>query len=161
MRIISIDPGPEESAYAVIVDGKPSDFGKLPNEQVLTQVYLNAVLATDCICERIRSYGMPAGASLFETCEWSGRFQQAWILGNTHKKWHWLPRKEVKLNLCGSPRAKDANVRQSVIDRFGGKDKAIGTKKNPGPLFGCSKDCWSAVAVGLTWMDLQKLEVSR
>lgn len=157
MRIISIDPGPEESAYAVIMDGEPEEFGKVPNEQLLTLAYVNAHFATDCVCERIRSYGMPAGASLFETCEWSGRLQQAWLLGNEGAGWHWLPRNDVKLNLCGSPRAKDANVRQAVIDRFGGKDKAIGTKRNPGPLYGCSKDCWAAVAVGLTWLDLQKV----
>ena len=62
----------------------------------------------------------------------------------------------MKLNLCGNPRAKDANIRQAIIDRFGGKAAAIGTKKNPGPLYGVSGDVWAAIAVGLTWQDRQR-----
>lgn len=157
MRIISIDPGPEESAFCIFEDGRPVAFRKAHNADLLSALRKTIDSGSDCVCERIRSYGMPAGASLFETCEWSGRFQEAWEVKGIRYQWHWLPRKEVKLNLCGSPRAKDANVRQAVIDRFGGKDKAIGTKKNPGPLYGCSKDCWAAVAVGLTWLDQQKV----
>ena len=35
--------------------------------------------------------------------------------------------KEEKMNLCGSMKAKDSNIRQALIDRFG----EVGTKKNP------------------------------
>jgi hypothetical protein len=42
-------------------------------------------------------------------------------------------------------RAKDANIRQALIDRFG----AVGTKKMPGPLFGVSSHYWAALAVAV------------
>jgi len=53
-------------------------------------------------------------------------------------------------------RAKDANIRQALIDRYGpGKDKAIGQKKTPGPLYGFKSHEWAALAVAVTWMDQQ------
>ena len=65
----------------------------------------------------------------------------------------------MKLALCGSARAKDANVRQAIIDRFagvGGKAVAVGTKKTPGPLYGISNHKWSALALCLVWIDKKK-----
>jgi len=58
----------------------------------------------------------------------------------------------VKLHLCGSARAKDTNIRQALIDRYGGS-AAIGKKAAPGPLYGVSKDVWSALAVAVTAAD--------
>jgi hypothetical protein len=40
-------------------------------------------------------------------------------------------------------RAKDANIRQALIDKLG----AVGTKKAPGPLYGISGHLWAALAV--------------
>jgi hypothetical protein len=62
-----------------------------------------------------------------------------------------LPRRAVKLALCGDSRAKDANIRQALIDRFGGKDAAVGRKAAPGPLYGISRDVWSALAIAVTY----------
>jgi hypothetical protein len=65
-----------------------------------------------------------------------------------------VKRREVKIHLCGSMKAKDANVRQVLLDRYGpGKAKAVGLKRSPGPLYGFSKDLWSALAVGITWIE--------
>jgi hypothetical protein len=61
-----------------------------------------------------------------------------------------LPRRAVKLALCGDSRAKDANIRQALIDRFGGS-AAIGRKANPGPLYGISPDVRSALAIAVTY----------
>jgi hypothetical protein len=55
----------------------------------------------------------------------------------------------VKLALCGDSRAKDANIRQALIDHFGGS-AAIGRKAAPGPLSGISRDVWSALAIAIT-----------
>lgn len=49
--------------------------------------------------------------------------------------------------------AKDANVRQALINRFGGKDAAIGRKAAPGPLYGISRDMRSALAIAVTGHD--------
>lgn len=101
--------------------------------------------------EMIASQGMSVGQETFDTAMWVGRYVEAWdsccfdsIL---------VYRREIKLHLCGSSRAKDANVRQALIDRFGGKDKAIGKKSSPGPLYGVSKHAWAALAVAVFCFD--------
>jgi hypothetical protein len=99
--------------------------------------------------EMIASYGMPVGAEVFDTCVWIGRFTQAWPAATVP-----IFRKDVKMHLCGQTKAKDKNVRQALIDRFGpGKDKAIGKKAKPGPLYGYSGDLWAALAVAVTYYD--------
>ena len=148
MRLLAIDPGPAESAY-VIWDGAILQYGKLPNDDI-RRLFQERYL-TDAVCERIRSYGMPAGAELFETCEWAGRF---WDVAYSRGiDWHWLARKDVKINLCGSMKAKDANIRQALIDRLG----PPGTKKQPGATYGISGDLWAALAVAVTFSDLRKV----
>ena len=148
--IIGIDPGPTESALVTYGDGPKwnvigsNDYMR----QILYEPQLrdrDAVLAI----EMIASYGMPVGREVFETCVWIGRFVECWPL-----PWRYVYRKDVKLHLCGSLRAKDANVRQAMLDRFpatgGGKVPQIGTKKQPGPLYGFKSHMWSALAVAIT-----------
>ena len=64
-------------------------------------------------------------------------------------------RREVKLYLCGSIRAKDANIIQALIDRFapGVSNKGKGVKKSPGFFYGFKKDVWQAFALAVTIMD--------
>ena len=93
--------------------------------------------------EMIASYGMAVGREVFETCVWIGRFKQAYPDPDAVKL---VYRKDVKLHLCGSARAKDANIRQALIDKLG----PVGTKKAPGPLYGVTSHAWAAVAVAVT-----------
>lgn len=147
MKIVAIDPGNEESAYCLIDSEtyKPIEFGKISNEQMLMKIieldYSNLIL------EMVASYGMPVGASIFETCVWIGRFIQA----RKCPDYEYIYRKEEKINLCNSMKAKDSNIRQALIDRFG----EVGTKKNQGWFYGFKKDIWAAYAVGITWLDKQ------
>ena len=55
-------------------------------------------------------------------------------------------RLDEKLNLCQDSRAKDANIRQALIDRFasGTPNGGKGTKKAPGWFYGFSDDVWQA-----------------
>jgi hypothetical protein len=53
------------------------------------------------------------------------------------------------MNLCNSMKAKDSNIRQALIDRFG----EVGVKKAPGWFYGFKKDVWAAYAVGVTYLD--------
>lgn len=161
MIILALDPGTTHSAWVKyntgsMLDGPPMirDFGYAANEEVLRWVndpgYCNVFVS-----EMIASYGMPVGAEVFETCVWIGRFIQAaesW--GATARVY----RKDVKIHLCGQPRAKDGNIRQAIIDRFGGKERAIGKKSHPGPLYGISGDVWAALAVALTYADTMAKE---
>jgi hypothetical protein len=148
--LVAIDPGPEESAYVLMRGGELFGFGKEGNESLVKRL-----AHTSChggrrilVIEQVASMGMAVGAEVFETVFWSGRFAQAW-----QGDWDRVKRHEVKSHLCHHPRAKDGNIRQSIIDRFGGKEKAIGKKKSPGPLYGISGDVWQALAVAITWTE--------
>ncbi len=149
--ILAIDPGPSESAYVLWDGSRIVRYSKVVNELLCDGIMTNCVEADEMVIEKIASYGMAVGEEVFETVYWSGRFTQAFY---AHlKPVFWITRGEVKMHLCQSMRAKDANIRQAIIDRFGGKDRAIGKKATPGPLFGVSGDVWSALAVALTWSD--------
>jgi hypothetical protein len=146
-NVIAIDPGSEESAIVFMrADGRPGEFRKAENRHILTQVAETAGWWHMAI-EMIASYGMPVGKEVFDTCVWIGRFIQAFDGPFTL-----VYRRDVKMHLCGNNTAKDSNIRQALIDKFGpSKDVAIGTKKSPGPLYGVSKDIWAALAVGVTY----------
>ncbi len=151
MRVIGLDPGYIESAFCVYDGSYPRDYRKIRNEDLLQMLseMANGVL----VIEQIKNYGMPTGDELFDTVLWSGRFIQEWhSLG---RQWARLTRKQVVGHICNSGRATDANIRQAIIDRYGGKEKAIGRKKTPGPLYGLSKDCWSALAIAITWHEME------
>lgn len=151
MIVLAIDPGNEQSAYVVLGEqGNLHSFAKLPNHSVLHNLpgMRDANLVDALAIEMIASYGMPVGREVFETCVWIGRFIEAW--GGPYTL---VYRKDVKLHLCGQPRAKDSNIRQALIDRYGGKDRAVGKKATPGPLYGVSADVWSALAIAVTFAD--------
>ena len=153
MKILAIDPGNIESAYCIIDTKtyKPLLFGKIKNEEILkclqNNKYCDFNMIKDIVIEMIESFGMPVGKEVFETCVWIGKFAEASGL-----KENYIYRKEEKMNLCQSMRAKDSNIRQALIDRFG----IVGTKKNPGWFYGFKKDIWSAYAVGVTYLDKLK-----
>lgn len=127
MNILAIDPGNIESAYCLINADtyKPLEFGKVENQYLKGWLSLNAEKYSRCIIEMIASYGMAVGESVFQTCVWIGRFTQ--VAECEEKETEYIYRKEEKMNLCGTMRAKDSNIRQALIDRFG----EVGTKKNP------------------------------
>lgn len=153
--IVAIDPGDKMSAF-VRYDatvGMPVAFGKFDNETILDRLdtqrqHEEQFFGAHLAIEMIASYGMPVGREVFETCVWIGRFIQAW-----RGSYSYVYRKDVKLHLCGQPRAKDSNIRQALIDRYGGKDVAIGKKNSPGPLYCCKADIWQALAVAVTYGD--------
>lgn len=153
MKILAIDPGNIESGYAIIEmpDFRLIEFGKVKNEELLEDIeerfiYDNSI---DVIAiEMVASYGMAVGKSVFDTCVWIGRFIQA--LSNDGVDY--VYRKDEKMCLCGSMKAKDSNIRQALIDRYAKHDfkNGKGVKKNPDTFYGVSKDVWQAIAVGVT-----------
>jgi hypothetical protein len=149
-RILAIDPGPELSASVVLIGGLPSHAQKGPNTDLLIHLRHKDPDPTAPIMaiEMIASYGMAVGKEVFETCMWIGRFIEAW--DSARGLYRLVYRRDVKLFLCQSVRATDSNIRAALMDRYGGKAKAIGSKANPGPLYSLKKDMWSALAVALT-----------
>lgn len=150
MRLLAIDPGPTESAYVLLDDhGQPEVWDKLPNASLLAILTHLTFSASELVVEMVASYGMPVGAEVFDTCVWIGRFIERW-----GGEFRLIYRTDVKLHLTNQRRAKDANVRQALIDRYGpGKDRAVGRKATPGPLYGLTGDCWAALAVAVTAAD--------
>jgi hypothetical protein len=140
--VLAIDPGTTHSGVVHFAGGIPLTAGVYPNGDVLTHLseWRGAVA-----CEMIASYGMAVGKEVFETCVWIGRFIQA----AGPERVRLIYRKDVKLRLCGSPRAKDANIRQALIDKWGGKAEAIGTIKKQGPLYHVKSHAWAALAVAV------------
>ena len=150
MKVLAIDPGNRQSAWCMI-DGetlKPLSFGKEENQVVLDAVQQRSY--DSIVIERVASYGMAVGRDVFETCEWVGRFTQAASVPPDY-----VYRREEKLHLCGDSRAKDANIRRALIDRFAQHDlkNGKGTKKNPDWFYGFSADVWQAYAVAVTYVE--------
>jgi len=159
MKILAIDPGDTESAFVVLdtatiflaTQGTViTQIGKCPNHELIGKLARLEIECDTAVIEKIESFGMAVGAEVFETVFWSGRFAET--LQHCRIPWNRLPRKAVKMHLCGTMRAKDAHIRQALIDRYGGPS-AIGKKKTPGALYGISGDVWAALAVAVTWAD--------
>jgi len=155
--ILAIDPGTAKSAWCVFDGLKVVDCDIEPNKVVRAKLISLDLSGYRVAIEMIASYGMPVGKEVFETCVWIGRFFEI-ASSKIDCAGCWMVyRQEVKLHLCNSPRAKDPNIRQALIDRFeptgGGKIPQIGTSKQPGPLYGVSNDIWAALGVAITFHD--------
>ena len=147
MRVVAIDPGTEQSAF-VVFDGKSViECAIIPNHEMKQRLADNNFGGAEvCGIEMIASYGMSVGKEVFETCVWIGRFMERSQLTTIR-----VFRKDIKLRLCGTTKAKDTNIRQALIDKYG----APGTKKNKGPTFGVTSHLWAALAVADYLIDQQ------
>ena len=150
MIVLALDPGTTQTGWCLLDDTAVKRSGVNSNSDVL-QLAVGLHNDVDVLAiEMIASYGMAVGREVFETCVWIGRFQQAWRDPDAVQL---VYRRDVKLHLCGSPRAKDPNSRQALIDLYpatgGGKTPQIGTKGQPGPLYGVSSHAWPALAVAV------------
>lgn len=145
--IMAIDPANEQSAFCIInkENNEPIFFDKMYNDEML--MMLENRHFDFMAIEMVASYGMAVGKTVFETCVWVGRFIQ--LAHSRNIPYKFIYRKDVKMNLCGTMKAKDSNIRQALIDRFG----EVGTKNNQGFFYGFKADIWSAFAVGITYLD--------
>ena len=163
--IYAIDPGPTKSAFVVWDGATVRDSGWTENGFV--RQHVQDFLAMGIYDERednhtprrlaiemVACYGMAVGAEVFQTCVEIGRFREAAGQHTGDENIQLVFRKDVKLHLCQSMRAKDANIRQSLLDRFG----PVGTKKTPGPLFGVKSHVWAALAVAVTASEMEPVK---
>ncbi len=151
MQILAIDPGTTESAWLVYDTQHQEIYGRgICSNEVLIMGVLSD-WDGPVVCEWVECMGMPVGKTTFETVYWIGKFSEH------ADPFHRITRRDIKLHLCGTARAKDTNVRQALLDRFpptgGGKTPQIGTKPKPGPLYGVRSHLWSALAVAVTYAD--------
>lgn len=153
MKILAIDPANLESAYCIIESNsyKPISFDKIENNKMFDVLKANKDIKK-IIIEEVRSYGMSVGQTVFDTCRWYGRFEQFALDTIPDVEVVYICRKDVKMNLCGTMRAKDSNIRMALIDRFG----VVGVKANQGWFYGFKADVWSSYALGITYLDIIK-----
>ena len=143
--LIGIDPGPQIQSF-VIFDGKQvldrGDVSVADMVGIFTDSpdLMVAIEYIDCM-------GMAVGSETFATVFNIGRLYSA-----VSERCRLIPRRDIKLHLCGSCRAKDPNVRQALIDKVG----PVGRAKAPGPTYGIANHLWAALAVAATAVDLQK-----
>ena len=150
--LLAIDPGNVESAYVVVDKNlKPIEFGKIPNEDMLPTINSACFHGRikEVAIEMVACYGMPVGKEVFDTCVWIGRFVQE---AEGYANVNYVYRKDEKIHICGNMRAKDSNIRQALIDRFG----VVGTKKDKGWFYGFKGDIWSSYAVAVTYKEMRK-----
>jgi len=180
MEFLSIDAGTTESACILVKDDmqdvmKVEYHAILPNDAMLRIIEEHYKLL---VIEEVTHMGMPVGRDVFETVRWGGRFEQAAVAKGGIVTY--IPRTRIKINMCGSAKAKDSNIRQALIDRYGGDETAIGGKKckdcygkgwrgrfhdpcnlcdgtgwksKKGQLYGITSHVWSALAVAVTYID--------
>ena len=160
MRILAIDPGNKSSGW-VVMEGRKVIGGNSDecNHQLGAVIYKTVGSCDVVACEWIQSFGMTVGKEVFDTCRWVGRFEET--AKRCELPWRLVYRRDVKLHLCQSTRAKDGNVRQAILDMYpasgGGSRPQIGTKKQPGPLYGVSGHMWPAVGLALTVQESEQL----
>ena len=151
MKILSIDPGPVFSAF---VKWETENSTILSKGKVLNSEMMRIVKEDEYdefIIEKMQCLGMAVGESVFETSYFIGRLlERANPLSIGFVRT--VQRGKIKMHHCGSMRAKDANIRQALIDRLG----EPGTKKAPGATFGVSADIWSALAIALYHADTRQ-----
>lgn len=156
--ILSLDPGNELTGY-VLADSetrKPIEFGKIPNRELANMMIQGTLKFDEFVTERMESMGTLIGRTVLEACEWIGRFSQiAEFLGC---EVNFVYRHEEKINICGDSRAKDANIRRALIDRFAKTSNGKGTIKQPDFFWGFRSDIWSAYAVLTCYLDKKDLD---
>lgn len=181
MKLLSIDPGNVQSAWILFTDGEITEFGITPNTDMPDHFDGLEHVAI----EYMRPRGNATAQEEFDTQFWAGRFVQA-LCGDDVIPWTPVSRMQVKMHVCGKPTVKDAHIRRALIDDwYGGDATAIGNKKcrkckgkgtykrdvcgvcggskwlhPPGPLVGIHDDLWSALAIGITWLETKQPHVA-
>jgi hypothetical protein len=146
--ILGIDPG-ENKSGVVLFDSKANRV-LWAHEMEVSQLETNLQFAWNekpdvIVCENIVPMGVPFSSNLRATCRVIDRLE--FIAETLWIQWVCITRNQVKVTLCGRCKGvKDANVSCAVQERFGGRKAALGTKKQPGPLYGVSGHCWQALA---------------
>lgn len=157
--ILAIDPGDETSA-AVLFDAvawRPLAFYELSNAAMRCVVQESR--ADALAIEYTPPYAMSTAAGhnyvprqVVDTAIEVGRFIECRRPGTGYAL---VSRLDVKKHLLGRSVGNDTAVAAAVLDRYGGTpQRAKGTKKAPGPLYGIKgSHLYAALAVAITYAE--------
>lgn len=149
--LVGIDPGPEKSGFAWRDGCGVWRFSHSCNwEMELTTGSRTLVAIEEIVGKFVKGQGW-LGQSVMDTARWSGRFEERAIHNGAAVVL--IPRSTVSTRWTGTATAKPSVIKAAIVDKFGGKEKAIGTKRYPGPFYGTrtlGDHVWMALAVALT-----------
>jgi len=152
MLILGIDPGPRSSGLVLYAWDQTGPG-------VVVQSIKDATLDTvrkfiddladmeDAVVVVERTQAGPPSTQVVLTTEVVGRIMERCDAQNVRYDTYY--RRDVLQALaCARIGNKDSLVRMACIELHGGdKATAVGTKKNPGPLYGVSSHAWQALGV--------------
>ena len=155
--IIAYDPGNEQTGWVVSLEDnskliyKNKDLNTICFEK--TKEFVKKYNVVKVGCEYPSSYGMAVNQTLLDTCTFCGIL--GYFFKNNNIPFELIFRKSVKMFLCGSVRAKDAEVNTRVRE-YVGEDYTIKTpnlwywneevEANGGNRY-CNGDMYAAIAV--------------
>ena len=153
MKILGIDPGTTESGWVIYDTENHSIIDNGISENNETIELIDTMDFDVMAIEMVASYGKPVGKETFETVYWIGRFaEKARSFGISVERYY--KKTDINPAICFNSNVKDAMIRRALLDMFpktgGGKEPSIGTKKQPGALYGINSHMFPALAVALT-----------
>lgn len=162
MTILSIDPGPAESAYIrVFTNFKHIEKGKVNNEILLNALRRNQFGQSITVIEELIAYNR-CGREISDTAFQAGRLAEA------AGEYCLISRAKVRGHLCGRG-GTDSKVITALIERFEpeiynlwdenkntmSRAKMLNAAKE-GFFHGFKEDIWQAYALGVTFVDLEE-----
>jgi Holliday junction resolvasome RuvABC endonuclease subunit len=144
--IVGVDPGPVESAYAIVTEGQQVlRADKVGNESLIERIRQDP--PAHVAIESIQSYGMAVGRSVFDTCFFIGELIRT--CKDAGIPFTLYPRPEYTRRICGVGKVNDAVLRQALLLRFGGDRKG-----EPLAALKGNSDKRSAFAVAIYHLDV-------
>lgn len=147
--ILAIDPGPEKSGVVVYDNDRKVIVESCIEENDRVICRMHTLSKIEVIIEWVEPYGARVGSTTFRTVYWIGRFAES-ARREVGDRWTLVSRRDLKRKWGLPMNATDTDIRNYILDMFGGIRKvAVGTKKQPGPLYGLKGHCWQALALAL------------
>jgi hypothetical protein len=129
LRILGLDPGSEHSAFVFLEDAQVLEHGWVRNGQLLQRLRDGFAIGSHLAIETLHPRGELASLDAMETQLWAGRFVEIFDLrGDTFTK---IDPMDARIAVCGKSGVKDREIKQALINRYGGDQKAIGGVRCP------------------------------
>jgi hypothetical protein len=160
LSILSVDPGTEHSGWVFTHEWDVLRIGnETPNDvvvDVIRSLPWDYLLIEEIVTAFGRNNGRaPVGKEVFRAQLWAGiLFTHGLQVCSRRDSVRLLPRGDIARHFKppGRKLADDSLIRKKLIARYpktgDGKEPAIGTGKQPGPLYGMAGHAWQAL--GLT-----------
>lgn len=160
MRVLAVDPGSEQSGYVAIDnENRPFRMGILDNQDFLYEFGELCSGVSGFAVERTNPYVMTTKdghpyvpKQLAQTWVFIGELKAYWDLLGEGGEVAFVGRRDALKYVTGKgSRVGDKEMREGLIELYGGREVAVGLKKNPGPLYGVKSHIWAALGVAVTF----------